>query len=188
MAKPLNETAALRVADLPKGRTLSFDIAPDAPARAALAEALGIMTLRKLSFRGTLAPLGRHDWRLSADLGATAVQACVATLEPVTTRIDTTVERRYLSDMPTTAELDATSEDGIEMTEDENSEPLGEIIDLGSVLHEALALALPDYPRAEGAASAAAQAAPPGAAPLRDADLKPFAGLAGLREKMDKGD
>ena len=188
MAKTLTEAAALRVADLPKGRTQSFHIVPDADARAALAEALGIEALRKLDFRGTLAPLGRRDWRLTAELGATAVQACVATLAPVTTRIDTQVERRFLSDMPAPAELEPTPEDGVEMPQDDSEEPLGETIDLARVLHEALALALPDYPRAEGADTMAAQAAPPGSAPLRDEDLKPFAGLAGLKAKMEKGD
>lgn len=188
MAKPLTEAAALRVADLPKGRTQSFDIVPDAEMRAAMAQALGIETLRKLTFRGTLAPLGRRDWRLTADLGATAVQACVATLAPVTTRIDTYIERRFLSDMPAPADLEPTPDDGVEMPEDDSEEPLGDIIDLARVLHEALALALPDYPRADGAGSAAAQATPPGSAPLTDEDLKPFAGLAGLKAKMEQGD
>ncbi|MCQ0093223.1 DUF177 domain-containing protein [Roseovarius sp. M141] len=175
----------MRVADLPKGRTQPFDIVPDADARAALADALGIVALRKLTFRGTLAPLGRHDWRLTAELGATAVQACVATLAPVTTRIDTRIERRFLSDMPAPAELEATPEDGIEIPQDDSEEPLGDLIDLARILHEALALALPDYPRADGAGIMAAQAAPPGSAPLRDEDLKPFAGLAGLKAKLE---
>ncbi|WP_255011277.1 DUF177 domain-containing protein [Roseovarius sp. M141] len=185
MAKLLTDAATLRVADLPKGRTQPFDIVPDADARAALADALGIVALRKLTFRGTLAPLGRHDWRLTAELGATAVQACVATLAPVTTRIDTRIERRFLSDMPAPAELEATPEDGIEIPQDDSEEPLGDLIDLARILHEALALALPDYPRADGAGIMAAQAAPPGSAPLRDEDLKPFAGLAGLKAKLE---
>lgn len=188
MAKPLTEAVALRVAELPKGRKQAFDIAPDTKMRAMLAEALGITTLRKLRFRGTLEPLDRHDWRLSADLGATVVQPCVATLEPVTTRIDTGVERRFLTDMPAPSELDATPEDGVEMPEDESAEPLGETIDLARVLHEALALALPDYPRADGADSAFVQAAPPGTAPLTDDDLKPFASLAGLKDKLARDD
>lgn len=188
MAKPLTDAAALRVADLPKGRTQPFDIVPDAAMRAALAEALNLLDLRKLTFRGTLAPSGRHDWRLVAELGATAVQECVATLAPVTTRIDTRIERRFLSDMPAPADLAPTPEDGVEMPEDDSSEPLGSTIDLARVMHEALALALPDYPRADGADAAGAQVAPPGAPPIEDADLKPFAGLAGLKEKMEKGD
>jgi len=51
---------------------------------------------------------------------------------------------------------------------------------------EALALALPDYPRAEGAALDKSTFAAPGTAPLQDADLKPFAGLAALKSKLEK--
>ena len=49
---------------------------------------------------------------------------------------------------------------------------------------EALALALDPYPRAEGAALGDARFAPPGTQPLDEEALKPFAGLAELREKL----
>jgi hypothetical protein len=48
-------------------------------------------------------------------------------------------------------------------------------------------LALPLYPRAPGAALGAITATPPGAAPLGDAELKPFASLAALRTKLEGG-
>src|SRR5690606_15516254 len=113
-------------------------IAPDAAMRAAMAEELGVITLRKLTFRGSLAPLGRRDWQLTAELGATAVQACIATLEPVTSRVDVRVERRFLTDMPRPEDLNATPDEGVEMPEDDCEEPLGEVIDLSRVLIEAL--------------------------------------------------
>ncbi len=185
MAKPLTDIAVLRVAELPKGTAQSFDIVPDAAARAAMANELGILALRKLTFRGQLAPLGRRDWQLTAELGATAQQACIATLEPVTCRIDVRVQRRFLADMPHPEELEPTPEDGVPIPEDEAEEPLGATIDLGRVLIEAVALALPDYPRKEGAGAAEAAAAPPGADPLDDDAVKPFAGLAALRAQMD---
>ncbi|MFX0544595.1 YceD family protein [Roseovarius sp. S1116L3] len=184
MAKLLKDPVALRVAELPKGTTLSFDIVPDAQMRAAMAEELGVIALRKLTFRGTLAPLGRRDWQLKADLGATAQQECVATLEPVTTRVDSKVERRFLTDMPHPEELAPTPDDGVEMPEDDTEEPLGDVIDLARVLIEAVALALPDYPRKDGIEPTAAIAAPPGQAPLDDDAVKPFAGLAALRAQM----
>ncbi|MFD0858163.1 YceD family protein [Roseovarius aquimarinus] len=187
MAKPLTHPAALRVAELPKGTTLSFDIAPDEEMRRAMAEELGVISLRKVTFRGTLAPSGRRDWQLDARLGATAVQECVVTLEPVTSRIDQDIRRRFLSDMPRAAELDPTPEDGVEMPEDDTEEPLGEVIDLARVLIEALALSLPDYPRKEDAEPVELRAAPPGETPLDDDAVKPFAGLAALRAKMGDG-
>jgi uncharacterized metal-binding protein YceD (DUF177 family) len=71
------------------------------------------------------------------------------------------------------------------MPEDDSTEPLPEIIDLTEVLREALALALPLYPRAPGAELGEAVFAAPGAAPIRDADLRPFAALASLVRKED---
>ncbi len=40
------------------------------------------------------------------------------------------------------------TDDEAEMPEDDTAEPLPEVIDPGAVMFEALALALPDYPRA----------------------------------------
>jgi uncharacterized metal-binding protein YceD (DUF177 family) len=108
------------------------------------------------------------------------VQPCVVTLAPVTTRIEEDVERRFLADPPPMPEGE------VEMPGDESAEPLPDVIDLGAVLAEALALALPDYPRAEGAALEEAQFAAPGTRPMSDDDAKPFAGLAGLRDDLDK--
>jgi hypothetical protein len=56
------------------------------------------------------------------------------------------------------------------------------------VATEALALALPAYPRRDGATLGAhAASAPPGAAPLTDAEVRPFAALAALRAKYGEG-
>ena len=70
------------------------------------------------------------------------------------------------------------------MPEDDTIEPLGTEIDFGSILVEALALALPDYPRKDEAELENATFAAPGITALKDEDLKPFAGLAGLRDKL----
>lgn len=164
-------TLPLRVADLNARGTHRFDLRPSATARAELARKLQIVGLKKLAFRGTLAPEGRSDWRLEGLLGATAVQACVITADPVTSRIDIPVLRRFLRDMPVPAEPEA------EIPEDDSLEPLGPVIDPGAVMAEALALALPDYPRAPGASLQ-----PLDASGSRD---NPFAVLAPLRSKDD---
>lgn len=184
MVKLLTDAAALRVADLPTGASLPFDIEADAALLAAMAEELDVVALRKVTFQGKLAPLGRRDWQLNGELGATAVQECVATLENVTSRVDVPVERHFLTEMPRPEELGPTPEDGVEMPDNDHEEPLGEVIDLGRVLIEALALALPDYPRKEGVEPVSAVVAPPGETPLTDSDLKPFAGLADLKAKL----
>src|SRR5690606_40885489 len=72
--------------------SVPFDIEPNAALLAAMAEELGIVALRKVTFHGKLAPLGRRDWQLYAELGATALQECVATLEDVTSRVDRSEE------------------------------------------------------------------------------------------------
>lgn len=174
----------LRVADLPQNRPTGFQIAPDDGRLAQIAQELGLTELRKLRFEGEITSDGRTDWRLEAHLGATVVQPCVVTLAPVTTRIEEDVTRRLLSHLPE----EAMEGDDVEMPEDETIDKLGTEIDLGLLMTEALALALPLYPRAEDATLEAAQFTEPGKTPMRDEDTRPFAGLATLREKLEKGD
>ena len=166
-----------RAADLARRASLPFRIEPDAEARAALARRLGANEIRKLRFEGELRPEGKGDWKLEAKLGATVVQPCVVTLAPVTTRIDETVERRFVARW---SEPEPGSE--TEMPEDETAEPLGAEIDPAAVMEEALALALPDYPRAEGAELGAAVFTEPGAEPLTDEAAHPFAALGKLKK------
>ncbi|MGD9864993.1 MAG: DUF177 domain-containing protein [Pseudodonghicola sp.] len=177
----MTDSHALRVAELPQTAPTPFDLAPDAEARAALAQELGLSALRKLRFSGRLQARGRRDWLLEAQLGATVVQPCVVTLEPVTSRIDVPVRRLFVAGLadPEGAE--------VEMPEDDSIEPLGAIIDLDAVMAEALALALPLYPRAEGVELGEAVYAEPGRTPMRDEDTRPFAGLAGLRDALKGG-
>ncbi|UXX83380.1 YceD family protein [Roseovarius pelagicus] len=183
MTRQSENPEILRIADLPQRGATPFELSPDAGARAALAEALGVEAIRKLSFRGQISPDGRRDWLLDASLGATVVQSCVVTLAPVTTRVDRKVIRRFLAEMPDDADVEE-----IEMPEDETIEQLTDVVDLSQVMQEALALAIPDYPRADGAELQEAVFAPPDATPLRDEDLKPFAGLADLKSKLEKDD
>jgi len=170
----------LRFADLPGRKPHRFTLESDAAGRDAVADALGIRGVRKLRLSGELRPMGKQDWRLTAELGATVVQDCVVTLEPVTTRIDEPVERIYSADFE---QPDSTE---VEMPEDDTTEPLPAELDLAGVMIEALALALPPYPRAKGAETGEAVFTEPGKTPLRDEDLRPFAGLAGLRDKLEK--
>jgi uncharacterized metal-binding protein YceD (DUF177 family) len=184
---PVQETKAFaamtklpvfRISDLSQNAPTVFDLAPDPDHMAALANDMGLLALRKLRFRGEIRALGKRDWELTATLGATVDQSCVVTLDPVTTRIDAPVERRYLAEMP------EPEGDEVEMPEDDTIEPLGSVIDPAAVMAEALALNLPLYPRAEGADLGRAQFAEPGTAPLTDEDTKPFAGLAALKSKL----
>lgn len=175
-------TYVLRVADLPQRREVTFEVAPQAETCKALAADLGITDLRKFRLRGRLSPSGKKDWHLEAQLGATVVQPCVVTLAPVTTRIEEPVARIFLADPAPEPEGET------EMPEDDGTEALGDIIDLWIIAQEALALALPAYPRADGAEMGAAQFAGPGITPLSDDAVKPFSGLAALRDKLKDQD
>jgi len=159
-------------------RATKFDLAPDGHARRRIADRLGISALKKLRFSGTLSPESSDDWRLEAKLGATVTQPCVVTLAPVITRIEEDVTRRYLADMPPLPEGDE-----IEMPADETIEPLPLAVDLLQVMEEALALALPAWPRAEGVDPIDLDVAAPGAEPLSDDVTKPFSSLKSLMDR-----
>ncbi|MDN5788248.1 DUF177 domain-containing protein, partial [Pseudorhodobacter sp.] len=171
-----------RVAGLSSRKPNRFDLTPAAAERRAIAGFLGLTALPKLRFSGVIAPKGRHDFVLEAVLDAVVEQPCSITLEPVETILHVDVMRIYLANM------ELPEGDEMEMPEDDNNEPLPEVIDAGHVATEALSLALPASPRAPGAVLEQAQFAAPGTEPLKDGDLKPFAGLAGLKSKLENPD
>ena len=171
----------LRVSALATRKPTRFRIEATAEQCAAAAAILDITAVTRLRFAGEVQPRGRHDWTLTATLEAEVEQPCSITLAPVISQIREKVERRYLADMP------VPEADEIEMPEDDRDEPLPEVIDPGAVALEALALALPAYPRANGAALGEAVFAAQGVAPLRDEDLRPFSGLASLAERLKSG-
>lgn len=155
-----------------------FAYAPEPADREALARDLGLLALRKLEFLGQIAPAGRDEMILTGTLTAEADQACIVTLAPVRSRISEDVRRRYV------AGLEMPEGDEAEMPEDETVDPMPEVIDIAEIAAEALMLALPLYPRATGAELGSVVHAADGVAPLSDADLKPFAGLAGLAGRL----
>ncbi len=169
-----------RIAELSTRQPTAFDLAPTPETLTALRDELGLDGLRKLRFSGEITSEGASGWRLEGHLGATVVQPCVVTLEPVTTRIEEDVIRRY---MPGTPGADDLPEE-MEMPEDETVEPLGDRIEPWAVMTEALALALPVYPRREDVPLEETAFAEPGVEPLTDEDVKPFAGLKALRDKL----
>lgn len=160
-------------------KTIRFTFAPDQAARAAIAQVLGLLDLPEFVLKGELQPKGRIDVALRADLTALVVQPCSVSMAPVTSRLSDRVERNYRHD------FEDPKGDEVEMLGDD-AESLPEVIDVAAVAIEALALALPLYPRAKGVDLGALVATPPGAVPLTDEALKPFAGLAGLADLMKK--
>jgi len=176
----MSNVTSLRVADLPQNAPTAFNLRPDAEVLNDIKNELELLGLRKLSFTGELRSQGKRDWALTGKLGATVIQPCVVTLEPVTTRIDIPVSRVFV------AEWTNPDEPEYEIPEDDETEPLGVEIDPHQVMIEALSLALPQYPRKDGAELGSTGYTEPGKQPMTDADVKPFAGLAGLRDTLKK--
>jgi uncharacterized metal-binding protein YceD (DUF177 family) len=172
----------VKLAEISGRSEYTFDLTPDAPARAALAQDMGLRSLRKLRFEGHLVPQGRSDWRLEATLGATVVQDCVVSFEPVMTRIDEKVLRRYV------AKIEALPPGEIEMPEDDTVDPLPVSLDIAEVMAEALSLALPPFPRAPGASLGEIVVTQAGAKPMTQEDARPFAGLDALKKALEKKD
>ncbi|MGK7653041.1 MULTISPECIES: YceD family protein [unclassified Roseovarius] len=184
MTEKTENTNVLHLAQMAMNRPHPFRIAPDAPTMARMADDLGILALKKAVFEGAMHPDDGENWRLEARLGATVVQSCVVTLDPVTTRIEEPVIRKFRRDWPGVD----TEQEEVEMPEDETIDPLTDRIDLGEMMQEAIALALPPYPRSTGQELGTARYAPPGVTPLTDADAKPFAALAKLKEQLKDDD
>ncbi|RNF35543.1 YceD family protein [Paracoccus methylarcula] len=144
MTAPDSHPQRLRVAHLNPRAPTPFALRPDAQTRAAIAGELGLQGLPKLELQGDLRAEGGDAWILRGRLTARVVQSCVITLKPVKTNLTEEVQRHY------SPHIRPPEGEEIEMP-DESLEPLGQFIDLTAVMIEELALALPDYPRAEGA-------------------------------------
>ena len=173
----------MRLSDLANKTNTGFELQPTAADCAAIAAEMNIVAVKKLRFVGEFTPQGRTDWELTAKIGATVVQTCVVSLAPVTTRIEEVVLRRYI------ANFEDPDDEEVEMTADENTEPLAQSVDAAAVMIEALSLALPPYPRKQGAALGETVFTDKEIAPMTDDDAKPFAGLGALRDALqNKGD
>lgn len=176
------KTQKLRVSKLDTQKATQFDLAPSPSERKGIAAQLGLQGLRKLRFYGQISATGSADWGLIGDLGATVVQTCVLTLEPVSTRIDVAVERQFLAKFDTPGNDDEETE----IIGDENSEALSKFIDLHAIMLEALSLALPLYPKIEGATLNETIFAKEGVKPMSDEDARPFGALSALRDQLKK--
>jgi uncharacterized metal-binding protein YceD (DUF177 family) len=145
--------------------------------RAALARRFGLLALHRLDAEARVAREGDAvivTGRLSAALD----QACVATGVAVPAQLDEPFAIRFVAsganEPDAEIELDASDCDVMEHD--------GRAIDLGEAVAQTLSLALDPFPRGPGA-----EAALKAAGVLSEAEAGPFAALAGLKDKLEKG-
>lgn len=159
----------------PEGTALSWRPSPEEAA--GIADRLSLLGLSKARLEGTLRAAS-GGWSFDGRIGATVRQSCGVTLAPVTTRIDEDVRRRY-------GAAPAAPPGETEMAEhDDEWEAAPEALDPAALFEEALSLAVPPFPRAEGATLGEAVFTEPGKRAMTDEDAKPLAGLRALRDRM----
>jgi len=126
------------------GREALYPIAATPVEREALARRFDLLALEQLEAEIRLERLARGIVRLTGRLQAEVVQACVVSLEPVTSRLSEEFAVLYgPGDSGEAVVMDY---------ESEIVEPLeGNVIDIGEAVAQQLALALDPYPRAAGA-------------------------------------
>jgi uncharacterized metal-binding protein YceD (DUF177 family) len=173
-ARPWSVPVALD--DVPEtGR--QFDLAADERTRTALAEALRLRALPRLSAAFTVNRRGREGLHVTGEVSATVGQTCVVSLEPLESEVAETVDLVF---EPPRAGLDPSGSAEGEKEAGEGPEPLhGGVVDLGAVATEFLILGIDPYPRKPGAVLDA-----PPAGPDEAAD-HPFAALAALKPRKD---
>ncbi len=171
----------VRVRDL-KNDEMVLEISAKAEECEALARRFGIIALEKLDATVCLRPESRVVVSLRAQLTADAVQACVVTLAPVPSRIETAFTRLYSSlperDKEALEEELLGAEDPPDAIEDG-------IIDVGEAVAEQLALELDPFPRASGITFDGFTTESKAERAETDRALNPFATLDRLKKDLE---
>ncbi len=147
---------------------------------ALLARSLDIPTVDRLEVRYHIKPLSGGRYRLEGTLIADVVQSCIVTLDPVRSTIEDQIQVEFRSDAP--QEPQGKLGDELIVLEVTEYEPLEHNrLEVGRIIAETLAAALPAYPRAPGAALEKHEAGPTEPGPAN-----PFSALAGWKPKKDE--
>ena len=169
----------LIVAELSQNKPYKFSLNWESPELNAYLTPMDLRSLSKVTIIGQIKAEGGKNWYLTAKVGATAVQSCVITVEDIKTRLDVNISRRYFADFES-YEATLTSEEVL----DDEAEAVPEKIDILKLALETISIGLDDFPRKEGTVLEPVLSAPKGVVPLTDDAIKPFAGLASLRDKL----
>ena len=151
-------------------------IAADAAEREALARRFGLAAIHRLEAEIGLTRDG-DEVRAAGLLHAAVTQSCVVSGEPVEAVIDAPFALLFRP------ESEASTSDEVELAESDCDMVFyaGASIDVGEAAAETLALSLDPFPRAADAEEALRKAGVKG-----EAEVGPFAALAGLKEKLKR--
>tara|TARA_B100000925_G_scaffold274280_1_gene239641 strand:- start:669 stop:1214 length:546 start_codon:yes stop_codon:yes gene_type:complete len=175
----------VRFSEINQSKPFDFNLTLSNQKVAELIKRLDLLSIKKVSLVGILSPLGVDIWSLKAELRATVKQKCVISLKPVKTIVCETINRTFSpAALQNTFEVD---DDGSSpVIFDDTLQELNEYIDLAEIIFEELILILPLYPKIEGAELGSYSVTEPGAKPLNEENIKPFAQLSELKDKLSK--
>ena len=175
----------VRFSEINQSKPFDFHLMPSNQKVAELVNRLDLLSIKKVSLVGILSPLSIDEWSLKAELRATVKQKCVISFKPVQTIVCETINRTFSpSALQNTFEAD---DDGTSpVIFDDTLHELNDHIDLAEIIFEELTLILPLYPKIEGAELGSYSVTEPGAKPLNEENIKPFAQLSELKDKLSK--
>ena len=150
-----------------------------------LIKRLDLLSINKVSFKGEIFPLRLNEWGLKAELRATAKQKCVISFKPVQTIVYEMVYRTF-SPLAVKNTYETIDDGTSPVIFDDTLQEVNNEIDLAEIVYEELALILPIYPKSEGAELGFYSVTEPGIKPLSDENLKPFAELSELKNRLHR--
>jgi uncharacterized metal-binding protein YceD (DUF177 family) len=166
----------------------AFEILATDSERAALAKRFGFLGLPAFSARVTVDRGLGGQVLVEGRLRGRIVQACVLTLDPVAQDVDETFRLVFQRDHRD--QRDAESGETIVSAQADAPEPLsGNLLDVGEIVAEQLSLAADPYPRRAGTRLEDVLPKPrrDGRKGPGEPRRHPFAGLAALRDKTQRG-
>ena len=171
----------IKISNLNATKSNSFRWQGDAINNSKIAEQLSLISVEKIDFRGKISAQGKDKWLLSGNLGATAIQKCVVTLQAVKCRVDEKIKRIYvpMEEIPSIEKDDGRD---VKLELDANLEPLTGSLDLSLIAQETLALSLPDYPRSNNADYVSISLGDDEQITQQDNEQNPFAILSTLKK------
>jgi hypothetical protein len=153
---------------------LSASRAAVAAERAAIAQALDIVSCEDMTADYVIRPLGEGRYRMSGRISARLTQRCVVTLEPIPQMIEESFDVEFWPALPQVGDAE------VEVLSVPDIEPLEHgLIAAGRICFEILAASLDPYPRKAGARFLWED----GPSASGSSETGPFAGLKKLKDK-----